>query len=161
MKIKNEMGEEIEIYGNSLEGANFGGLNLHRAILICENMTGASFVGSNLRNACLNDSKMIRCDLSKVPMMNALLRRTDLSDSLLVYSSLVGAILDQANLCRADLTGADVAWASFRACKLWGTKMLCSRLDEISLNGATFTQDTSWPNDFDPESKGAIFLREV
>ncbi len=55
IQIGNEMGDDIEVDADSLEGVDLSGSDLHRVLL---NLSGARLVAAVLRNACLDDADL-------------------------------------------------------------------------------------------------------
>ena len=63
------------------------------------------------------------------------------------YTIEPGANLTEANLLMADLTGVDLRGANLEGADLRGA----------NLKGAGASEDTIWPEGFDPETAGVIF----
>jgi hypothetical protein len=100
--------------------------------------------GAELRGAYLSGVDLFHADLAAAD-----LRGADLGAANLSEADLSGADLGGANLVGADLSGAD----------LCGADLCMANLTLADLNGAVYNQATSWPDDFDPQSAGAILAR--
>jgi uncharacterized protein YjbI with pentapeptide repeats len=73
---------------------------------------------------------------------------------------LKGAGFEGCDLRFANLEGADVAAAHFEGAQLTGTIMRCRRIEIATLIGAYFDEYTQWPDGFDPEKAGAVFVKK-
>lgn len=79
---------------------------------------------------------------------------------------LVGANLERANLGAANLEGAYLAGTNLQGAKLmeanlkeaylWGANLEGASLAGANLEGARYSNDTLWPEDFDPKETGSI-----
>lgn len=68
---------------------------------------------------------------------------------------LIGAVFVNADLSHADLTDAEVEGADFEGANLRGAKMMCKKIHTADLNGAIYDANTTWPDGFNPASRGA------
>lgn len=81
----------------------------------------------------------------------------NLSYAKLMNSMVDGTSLKNANLYKADLTGAYIS-ADFQQSNLRGAIMLCKGIEEANFQGAIFDVETIWPDGFDPIKKGAVLV---
>lgn len=63
----------------------------------------------------------------------------------------------KANLTGADLEGANLEGANLRKANLTGADLEGARLSEADLRRAKASEDTTWPEGFDPVAAGVIF----
>jgi len=108
-------------------------------------------------------------DLSEVHLRRARLISTSGEE----HVSLKEAILSEANLIEADLRGADLTAAKLRgadlrgadlgvsektkqAADLRGADLTGANLTGANLRNARYDSETSWPENFDPSSSGAV-----
>jgi uncharacterized protein YjbI with pentapeptide repeats len=66
-----------------------------------------------------------------------------------------GANLSEAYLERSNLEGANLSGANLRRAVLSGANLSNTTLTEVRLEWATYSKETQWPKDFDPEKFGA------
>jgi hypothetical protein len=90
------------------------------------------------------------------------LQATDLRCAKLPYARFERAILREAWLSGADLRMAVLTDAKLQGAKLGPSdtgkaKFEGALLDGTVLKGAQYDTHTTWPNGFDPESRGAVF----
>ena len=104
-------------------------------------LTTAYLGGAELRGAYLSGMDLFNADLA-----SADLRGADLGGSRLINADLSGADLRGSNLYGADLSDA----------KLVGADLSGANLTNTDLSGAVYNGFTKWPDDFDPQSAGAI-----
>ncbi|MCB0083279.1 MAG: pentapeptide repeat-containing protein [Caldilineaceae bacterium] len=132
------------LYGTNLDGANLEQCDLRNALYdsatiwpqgIDGTLIGAIGPAAQLRNAILSGMDLGSADLSEVN-----LSRADLS-----YTQFIGANLTQANLGGADLKGANLAQAELKG---------------ANLREARYDEHTLWPVGFEPETRGAIFVKK-
>jgi uncharacterized protein YjbI with pentapeptide repeats len=108
-----------------VEGSDFSGANLKKAVLAELDVPRARLRGANLS----------QCDLRKAD-----LRWSDLRGARLKGSQLDGALFDGA-----DLMGADLRYST-----LLGSVFEGARLGGIRLRGAIWDETTVWPRGFIP-----------
>lgn len=89
-------------------------------------------------------------DLTGADLRDADLRGCDLRGADLLVADLTGADLRGCDLRGARLRGADLLGADLRGADLRGAGGL---LDGY-LEGATYNEDTMWPEYFSPEGQG-------
>ena len=112
--------------------------------LVGDNLSGANLVGANLSGANLSMS-----DLSHVDMYGA-----NMSGANLFGAYLLGADLRGADLSKADLRKAYLGKTDLRS-----TNLRTANLNDVMLDGAWYSESTSWPQGLDPESSGAVIRK--
>jgi len=104
------------------------------------------FTLAYLRGADLRGANLSGVDLFGVRLVGADLRGADLG----------GANLGSTDLSHADLSSANLHSADLSDAKLKGADLRDSELTDAILSGATYDDYTTWPEDFDPISAGAV-----
>lgn len=166
-----------------LSGAILAQTNLSRAFLVGANLSGAQLSNANLRgaklgSANLSDAVLGETDLREATLSVAKLNGANLDQADFSKASLRGADLRQARLDETDFSGADLAYANLtdaiflavefneanlrvaklRNVALGGVDLSSAHLEEADLSGATYSRDTKWPPNFDPEAAGAVLV---
>ena len=170
--------------GANLSGAVFFETDLSGAILARADLSRAYLVGANLSgaqlsNANLSDAVLGETDLSEAALPGANLKRANLDQTDFRKASLRGADLRQARFDDTDLTGADLAYANLTDAillavefseanlrkatlgnvALGGVDLSKAQLEGADMDGATYSRDTKWPPNFDPEAAGAVLVK--
>lgn len=130
--------QEAFLYRANLQGTNLTTANLEKAVLAEADLSNATLLASNLRRARLMAAQLWAADLWGADLEMAELSGANLRCAKLSFTHLHAADLTGAQLQEADLEGADLSHAG--------------------LYGATYNDDTKWPEGFDPEAAGAIKL---
>ena len=124
--LRNEDGEQANLWGTNLWGADLRGVNLCKA---------------NLRDANLWRADLLRANLQGADLRGADLRDADLRGANLRGVSLCKANLRDACLQDADLRGADLRGANLRGTQLptgiyqvvgCGSENMCTTYDSIN-----------------------------
>ena len=89
-----------------------GKLKLNERHLLYANFSHSTFKCVDMEGAQLNDSILIRANLSTANLVDANLRRANLMEADLMEADLRGADLSEADLSEADLWGADLRKAT-------------------------------------------------
>jgi hypothetical protein len=154
-----------------LQGAFLGWANLQRAHLPLANLRDADLGGANLQEANLGGADLQDTDLNEANLQRAKLHEANLKGASLVAAhleeayfsgaNLKGAILHEANLQRAtireaNLEGANLSGASLEGAWLHGANLLGANLNGSKFEGACYDGRTCWPDDFEPEGRGAV-----
>ncbi len=105
------------------------------------------FTMAYLRGAELRGAYLSGADLFGAHLVAADLRGADLG----------GAGLSSADLSEADLSGANLFEADLSDASLIGADLSGANLTGADLHGAVFNHRTIWPDDFDPQSAGAVY----
>ena len=149
-------------------------LNLH-GWLTDGSVRGAYLHGTNLSRAMLDNADFQECNLiqskfkfaylNKANFTKANLQASDLSECHLLEANLTDAILANANLNRtlligAKLWGADFSKANLRAAHLFCADLTGAILWAADLTDALYDENTIWPDGFDYEEAGAIFVEQ-
>ncbi|MEZ4868784.1 MAG: pentapeptide repeat-containing protein [Caldilineaceae bacterium] len=129
-------------------------------------LTDGTLRGAYLSEANLKGAVLWTGDFAGVDFWDANLSATNLGRANLTNSRLCDANLNQSDLISANLSGADLGYASFEnanleyanlyGANLEGTNLWGAKLAFANLEAAKYTQDTIWPENFDPKAKGAI-----
>jgi uncharacterized protein YjbI with pentapeptide repeats len=110
-----------------LDGADFSRAKMHQTTFVACRGSAVRFCAAELRQGIfVHGSAFPKADFSDATMEKANLRGT----------SLVGAVLDRANLEGADLSECDATEASFDRAVLTGGMMIRTKLVRASLQGA-------------------------
>ncbi len=154
--IRCETGDELEIAGTTLVGAELAGLNLHRALLEMQDMRGANLSGADLRSAWLDGARLDGANLTRAKMSTC-----SASSASFVGVNFAGAFMRSAGFEEADFTGAsllaaDVGGAQFTGAIFVGADLRASDLDEANLTGAIADSSTKWPEHFEPLDHGVV-----
>ena len=134
----------------NLEGANLKDANLEKANLEHANLGGANLAGANLRYADLYGANLQGANLDSANLRYAVLYSANLKGA-----NLEGANLYYANLEYANLNGANLYYANLEYAKLQNAD-----LEGADLRGAFYNEETLWPEGFDPEAEGAVFVED-
>ncbi|MGP9623563.1 pentapeptide repeat-containing protein [Corynebacterium sp. AOP34-AQ2-28] len=147
-----------------LEGAHLQQANLQRAHLTGANLTAADLTGANLERATMVDSNNHRAqltgadltgvDLTNAEMMYMNLTRANLQVATLCNANLTLATITQADFCSADLTGARLRTAKIDGTHLQWANLTDARLDRFYKGSPRYSDDTQFPDFYDPETAG-------
>jgi uncharacterized protein YjbI with pentapeptide repeats len=88
------------------------------------------------------------------------LRRANLDGAYLDGANLTGADLYMASLAGAylygaNLAGANLSWANLSQADLSAANLSGANLDSAMLREAHYSDDTKWPDGFNPKASGA------
>jgi uncharacterized protein YjbI with pentapeptide repeats len=98
-------------------------------------------------------------DLRGADLRGADLRGADLSGATLSRADLTGADLREADLDGATIYGADLSEADLRKANLRDAVLVSiENLAKANLRDATFSEGTVWPQDFNPDPHGALYV---
>jgi hypothetical protein len=142
---------EVSMYNVNLKEANLKQSNLRHSILNGADLSQANLNESNLSEARLEKANLYGADLSNANLNGAHFNQANLGDA-----NLSGSNLSWANLIEADLRGANLYEANLREAKLHGADFRGADLRWVKLREALYTNTTRWPDDFNPDQKGAI-----
>jgi uncharacterized protein YjbI with pentapeptide repeats len=112
----------------------------------------------DLEHADLGKAHLVMFDLRGVNLEQVYLVGANLEGANLGAANLKGAKLNEANLESTNLGGADLSWANLSNADLAQTYLRGAELQRIKLSSARYTDDTVWPDDFNPQDHGAILL---
>lgn len=154
--IRCETGEDVVVDAPTLRGAKLCGLNLHRALLDNQDLSGADLTDSELRSAWILGAKFDGGDLRRASFAaangaNATFVKADLRGAMLRSAGFEGADFTDANLCDAKIGGA-----TFKCARLIGADMRCQGIERAELLGAIASATTQWPPGFDPAMHGVV-----
>lgn len=105
-------------------------------------LSGAELAGLNLSERDLRDANLTDADIRRANLWG-----TDLTAAELQGANLLDANLPRTNLQYANLAGADLRGANLTEARIRHT---------TNLNDATYDDRTLWPEEFEPESTGAV-----
>lgn len=114
-----------------------------------DTLAGADLTERSFKLADLLNADLRRAQLSCADLRGALLWNADFR-----AANLQGAKLTGASLYYADFRGADLRGANFR-CWGWLDARTTNGLGTANLSGALYDQTTRWPVGFSPERHGA------
>ncbi len=77
-----------------------------------------------------------------------------------ITKKLIGADLEGLDLSGMELRGANLHRANLSGADLTAANLSNADLSNTILVGATYTTQTEWPEDFDPEAAGAVLVKE-
>jgi uncharacterized protein YjbI with pentapeptide repeats len=123
-----------ELNGLDMKGANLTDMNLSY-----RNLRGADFSGSDLSGARFQGSDLRAARFDDAKMINTVFYLADIRGA-----SFSGALIENSDFSQAHLEGVDFRDASIKNPVL----------------RATYDQTTIWPDDFDPDSMGAVCIDE-
>jgi WD40 repeat protein/uncharacterized protein YjbI with pentapeptide repeats/predicted MPP superfamily phosphohydrolase len=121
----------------SLQGIDFGGIDLSYAFLAEADLRGSSLDGAVLNNVVLSGANLCDAHLNRVVADKARFDNSSLSDAALDEASLVGADLTAAVLNRCKLRAARLDAALLRGACLDGSRLKGARLRATDLTGAS------------------------
>jgi uncharacterized protein YjbI with pentapeptide repeats len=160
----------VDLVGANLREIDLRGASLREAYLRAACLPEAKLPDADLRDAYLHRANLNKADLSNAYLSEADLRNADLRYADLRWADLNGADLREAYLREADLREADLNRADLREAYLYGAKLLWANLSgadlsganlsEANLSGAEYSDDTIWPDGFNPEEAGAMLVSE-
>lgn len=147
-----------------LRQANLSGAELRDAILYGANLDGANLDQCDLRNA-LYDSATIWPQGVDGPNTGAIGPAAQLRNAILSGMDLGSADLTETNLSRADLSHAQLSGANLTQANLGGADLKGANLAQAELKGANlrearYDEHTLWPVGFEPEARGAVFVKK-
>ncbi|MBT3266753.1 pentapeptide repeat-containing protein [Candidatus Poribacteria bacterium] len=139
-----------------LRGARATGARLDYATMRGANFTAADMTAASVKAATLADAVLARAILKGADMRHSGLRGADLAGADLTGAILYRADMRDADLSRADLTDADLTGARLTNAILAGADLRGSGLGSAILGGASYTEDTRFPEGFLPELRGMV-----
>lgn len=159
----------IDISASNLSRADFGGADFSRARLMDTNLIKADLSGVRLVGACFDDAHLGVADLTLARLAGAYFGGAKLINALLVRADLTGAYLNNADLTDAYLNDANLNDAVLSAglygthldgAQLQGADLAGAVIEGAHLAGARANASTKWPNGFDPDAAGVIFVEQ-
>ena len=142
--------KEADLRFADLRRAYLYGTNLKEALLARADLRGANFTGANFTGA-----NLVGADLRRADLQGADLRGANLRGANLRFADLRRADLRFAGLLRADLIMADLRFTDLR-----GADLRFADLREADLRDAKYNNQTKFPDNFDSETQGMIFISE-
>ena len=123
--------EGINLMNASLEGTQFNGASMRNSFLTDAILQYSSLIGTDLSNSHLSRVNLKRAHMMNARLEGAMLDAADLARANLSGVNLRGAILINANLFYTNLSGADLTQAN-----LFGAKLDRTNLSQAILKGA-------------------------
>jgi len=152
----------------SLVGADLSDANLSRTNLYKADLREAVLYGADLQDCDLKESDMsevqlegpelIGAKLTGAILLNIGLEKTNLSNLDLTNVNLQGGWFRESDLTNTILKGANLSYADLQKADLRGTNLAEANLEGSILDGASYDKDTIWPEGFEPDELGAVFL---
>lgn len=165
----------LNLAKSDLRGADLGGADLSKTDLSDADLSEAKLRGAKLAESDLSRAVLKGTDLEDANLWHAqlisakLLDRTillhaNLTDANLYKVKIFAGILHGANLKNANLREAEI-FADLSNADLSGAELQGADLGKVdslwrvmSLAGAWYDKDTKWPDGFNPQAYGAIFV---
>lgn len=147
---------EDNVFLKKLEiGANLSNTVMKKIKLRGEDMAGyeanlekVNFTKADLSEAIMTDLNMKDCKFKKAYMREAVLSGSDLENADFRKANLEGVNFSNTTSKNTKLKGANFAWANLNK----------SITDGADFTGAKYSDDTIFPEGFDPVSRGMIKL---
>lgn len=157
---------ETDLEYATLVAAHLAGANLKGAFLGSADLEGAHLKGANLWGAFLGGATLKHAHLEGADLQFANLKMTDLRHAYLGGATFERAYLELADLSGAHLEGVNfwfayLEGANLSGANLKGADLEATQLEGVNLMGAAADSGedgTKWPEGFDPEAAGLIFV---
>ncbi len=120
------------------------------------NLAGADLWRANFTEGFLWEANLTGSQLSNASLARALLMRANFTGAHLLFADFTNAQLNQATFTGASLWGACFVGADLSSANFTETNPR-----EANFREALYSNNTQWPDDFDPKSKGAINWDEL
>ena len=175
--------KHADFYGTNLKEANFGMASTFEGADFTKSFLGSSdeqsFLGYQGEAVCFRGACFLEADMGGIDLRIADFSGADFSEANLenaaftpgeeqTVSNFNAACLRKVNAQRADFhwadmqdcdfSGADLTQASLEGCDLRGSNLANSKLDGTNLINAKASLNTSWPDNFDPQKAGVIYV---
>ena len=171
--------------GWGFEGANLVGVNLSNAVLsdgqstsimsfnydtiFSDGTTGANLSNTNGNGAIISglieySGTFKEVNLVGAKFSNSILEETDLFDKTTIFSDGVYGVdfsdtwanLSNLDLSNVDFRGANLNSTSLSGSNLNGANFTDTQLSDTNLSSAQYNSFTTWPVNYEADSKGAI-----
>lgn len=137
------------LYRGDLCGQLFRHANLQKAHLESADLQEADFTGANLQY-----SSLVRANLQRARLKVAHLQGAELH-----HANLQGAILENADLREVMLYDTNLQGANLHGAYLQAANLSHANLKDTDLSWANYSDDTVWPQGFNPKAAKAIKTR--
>ena len=160
-------GENINLSGTNLAGANIRNAQLQGAWLNGAKLHKAKLRDADLTGAHLNSADLREADLRGALLQETILQAADLRGASLVNATLYDAYLDSANLVGADLSGAVLSGADLQYARLVNTNLEGADLTNCHIYGISawdikLNQNTKQRNlTITPHDESAISVDQI
>ena len=140
---------KIDLRGANLSaayanGADFQGTNLDESNLQGAYLADTNFTLAHLARADLRVANLSSANLMMVDGDGANLRKANLSGAIVFAGSFVGSIIAQANLSDATLRDADLTDVNLSGSNLNGTNLVGANLERADLSGCRVFGTSVW-----------------
>jgi|GEM_PF-322581 len=150
--IYSDANAPIELFTSSLESVDLSGLDLHRAILVGENLNKAKLIRTDFRSANLQYVDFSGCDLG-----NAIFNVAESEGANFYEANLKDVKANACDFSDADFTKATMDNIILCNAILFGANLLYARnIEKAKLKGAKYDETTIWPEGFNPLKYGAV-----
>lgn len=113
--------------------------------------------GENLQGVTLQYRNLKNADFSEANLDKSNFQGSDLRVASFKNSTMTSAIMFYADLRGADFRGANLTGANFSEVRAEGCDFRNAILDNAVM-AVTYDETTKWPEDFDPEGAGAVYI---
>ncbi len=151
-----ELGEWLDVPGDSLVGIDLSGQELHRARLEFADLRRARFRNANARGAFLTGSDLSEADFTGANLVGADARLARCVGARFDAGWLSGAQFNGADLREASCAGARLDRVHLENARLEGADLRGVGVERAFLAGASYDRTTLWPEGFDPGALGAV-----
>ena len=148
-----EIQENLALHNSRRNDYVFDMKKLSHAYLPEAQLVRAYLRKADLSNSLMNFSKLIEADLAGADLRDAELLGATLRDA-----ELLSADLRKANLYGASLTRANLYGANLEGANLEGANLSLANLAGADLIGATYDDETVFPEGFDPELQRMMYV---
>lgn len=150
-----------EIGAGNLEGGDFTPISREGGELLKASLEGIDLGMANLQGAHLMDANLQGAFLAGANFEGAYLVGANLADTNLWEANFKDSFLMQINFEGSDLGGCNFEGADLSLSNLTGAFIGSSNLKDTGLQLTLYNNETTWPDNFDPKSTGAINWDEM
>lgn len=164
--LKNIEIEWADLKNLYLPRAKFGSThirhsNLQNATLYLVNFDGAKFTRCQLDGVFLNAASLLHAEFYNVDINKAGLVEINAQGCKFNVVNLEGTALQSANLKDAEFLLGSLKNANLASANLSGANLkTVADIETANLKDALYSNDTVWPDGFDPVAAGAIFVED-
>jgi uncharacterized protein YjbI with pentapeptide repeats len=138
-----------------LRRVNLNGIEIDHADLSYLKLDGSDLTNSSLLYVRFHKHLAGAVHEGEIILRNSDLRLADISETTITKIDLANSDLSEASFLNSNLWNVNLS-----KCKLWGTNFKFYRnLTNVNLSGATYTQETIFPEDFEPEKHQMYLIK--
>lgn len=142
----------------SINNIDLSSLSLNPFVFQTCYLNSCKFSNSNLELFQFQNSTLFNLDFS-----NAIINFSDFSNSKIigtkfVNSKLAGAIFSNSEIKSSNFSNSLLLQSEFKNCKFNGVNFTNACLDQTNFQNVRYTNNTIWPEGFDPIAAGAIIV---